>query len=638
MIFDFHAHLSLKPFNSNTIYSQKAFPPDDEINRERFRPKENISPLVDALAKDINTTSQLHMESLSKSNIRKMCISLYPLERVFTQYKTGPAILGFILQNTKINDAVELAKLGPVTLRVIATLTGYEIDQLQNLKKGTFHYYNELLGAYQFLVDNQNKGDANQGILGFEIAKDYDHSVQIVQDGKIALITSIEGSNAFLEHSGGFKRLLDADKEGRTTEVLTTLTQNITDFKTKVPLFILSLAHHQYNFLCGHAESFVGAPKILLKQGGRTKVEGRNRKVHFYNLGLKENGRKVIDLLLDKTIGHGRVLIDTKHMSRQARIDFRAYIKQHNTDHPDDQIPFIQTHTAANGRSLFESSRKRTNRDELRARFKNRSEFNSASINMFDEEIIDIVETRGLMGIMLDEKRLVGKKLPKDTEELATLLPADTTVLGRDPAERERIRLENERPHARFHYNKDCLKNEMVKWIKDRKALEELKIEAEQDNVAPDPVKVSRLKDKIAKHLAEINRLKAILQDVELSILMNQFFYILKTCNDLGDNQVNGDQAWFYICIGSDYEGVINPQDIFYYAENLHDLENQLVQFWEKMRRNQNPKFDKYRAYIFNESPAFWVKRILWENSEAFLKKYFNNAYRKGTNNGGAVT
>lgn len=638
MIFDFHAHLSLKPYNSNTIYSKKAFPPDDEINRERFRPKENISPLVGALAKDINTTSQLHLESLSKSKIRKMCIALYPLERVFTQYKTGPAILGFILQNTKINDAVELAKLGPVTLRVIATLTGFEVEQLQNLKKGTYHYYNELLGAYQFLVKNQNKGNANQGILGFEIAKDYAHSNRIVQAGKIALITSIEGSNGFLEHSGGFKRLMEADLAGRTTEVLTTLTDNITDFKTKAPLFIVSLAHHQYNFLCGHAESFVGAPKILLKQGGRTKVEGRHRKVHFYNLGLKENGRKIIDLLLDKTIGHGRVLIDTKHMSRQARIDFRALIKQHNSDHPDDPIPFIQTHTAANGRSLFEHGRKRTNQDELRARFKNRSEFNSASINMFDEEIVDIVETEGLMGIMLDEKRLVGKKLPKDTEALAGLLPADTTVLGSTPVEKERIRLENERPHARFHYNKDCLKNEMVKWIKDRKALEEFRLEAEQNNETPDPNKLAKLEDRIAQHQAEIDRLKGLLEDVELSILMNQFFYILQVCNAQGGAPIQRDKAWFHICIGSDYEGVINPQDIFYYAENLHDLENQLVNFWEKMRRHQDARFDKYRNYIYEESPRFWVKRLLWENSEAFLKKYFNDTYRKGTNSGGPVT
>ena len=73
-----------------------------------------------------------------------------------------------------------------------------------------------------------------------------------------------------------------------------------------------------------------------MKQGGRTKVEGRNKNIHFYKLGLKENGRKIIDLLLDKSIGHGRVLIDTKHMSRQARIDFRDLIKQHNAAHPED--------------------------------------------------------------------------------------------------------------------------------------------------------------------------------------------------------------------------------------------------------------------------------------------------------------
>ncbi|MEO0340091.1 MAG: hypothetical protein AAF242_12850, partial [Bacteroidota bacterium] len=300
MIFDFHAHLSLKPFNSTTIYSKNSQAPDDEINRERFRPKENISPLTSAFAKDINTTSQLHMESLSKSNIRKMVISLYPLEQVFTQYKALAKITGKVIEKTKFHEFVKLSGLGPVTLRIIATLTGYEVDQLQNLRKGNYHYYHELMGAYQYLVSKQNLGDSN-GIRGFEFAKDYDESVRIVNEGKIALIVSIEGSNAFLNHAGNYKRLLKADRRGDRAEVLQTLTENITDFKKKVPLFILSLAHHQYNFLCGQAESFIGLPKMLLKQGGRTQKEGSRKDIHFYKIGLKENGRKIVDLLLDKS-------------------------------------------------------------------------------------------------------------------------------------------------------------------------------------------------------------------------------------------------------------------------------------------------------------------------------------------------
>ena len=635
MIFDFHANLSLKPFNSTTIYSKNSTAPDDEINRERFRPKENISSLVGVLAKDINTTSQLHMASLSKSKIRKMVISLYPLEQVFTRYKTGAKVLGFLLQNTKLNKAIELANLGPVTLRIIATLTGYEVEQLQNLRKGDYHYYNELMGAYQYLVSKQNQADPNQGILGFEFAKDYDESVRIVNEGKIALIVSIEGSNAFFNHASNFKRLLKADKEGDRSEVLQTLTENITDFKKKVPLFILSLAHHQYNFLCGQAESFIGAPKMLLKQGGRTKKEGSRKDIHFYKIGLKENGRKIVDLLLDKSIGHGRVLIDTKHMSRRARIELREIIKAHNSNNPHDQIPFIQTHTAVNGISLFEPEKRMNNRDELRPRFARRSEFNTASINMFDEEIIDIVETNGLMGIMLDEKRLVGKKLPEDTAAHAMLLPADPTVLGNTPAEKARIKKENERPHNRFHYNKDCLKGEMVKWINDRKKLEELKVEAERNNEAPDADKVTKLEKKIAKHKEEVDRLKGILRNAELSILFNQFFHILKVCNASSNPDVTGAKAWFHLCIGSDYEGVINPQDIFYYSENLHDLKDTLINFWDDMRTKQGDKFKKYEDFLFGHEPKDIIQRILWDNSEAFLKKYFNDEYRKGTDTSG---
>lgn len=56
-------------------------------------------------------------------------------------------------------------------------------------------------------------------------------------------------------------------------------------------------------------------------------------------------------------------------------------------------------------------------------------------------------------------------------------------------------------------------------------------------------------------------------------------FLILKGCNGLGDDRVQGEKTWFQLCIGSDYEGVINPQDIFFYPEILRELETKLVRF-----------------------------------------------------------
>ena len=87
MIFDFHAHLLFKDFNSSSIYDKSQKPPDGELVKEHFRPNRNISKLKSAFAKEINTTSQLHFKTLSKSQIRCVCAALYPLEQVFAGFK-----------------------------------------------------------------------------------------------------------------------------------------------------------------------------------------------------------------------------------------------------------------------------------------------------------------------------------------------------------------------------------------------------------------------------------------------------------------------------------------------------------------------------------------------------------------------
>ena len=77
--------------------------------------------------------------------------------------------------------------------------------------------------------------------------------------------------------------------------------------------FYISLNHHFWNGLAGHAKSLMKLIGTIVSQ-----EEGINE-------GLKGMGEEVIKLLLKKTNGP-RILIDIKHMSPKCRKDFYAFI------------------------------------------------------------------------------------------------------------------------------------------------------------------------------------------------------------------------------------------------------------------------------------------------------------------------
>lgn len=616
MIFDFHAHLTFRPFNSITIYSENQDPPDIQLWKERFRPKDRISKIKNLLEKEINTTSQLHLDSVAKSGIRCICNSLYPLERTFTRHK-GVAFV--IRELTKYADFTKTL-FGPTFLKLLATLTGYEVEPtLRQLDDGDFNYYTHLQGEYDFMVENQHNAG---GMLQYEIASDYNAVKRISAAGKLAVIHTIEGTTAFLERSGDFKRLLNDERQGNVIEIIATLTRNIRQFKDlPFPPFIITLAHHQYNFICGHSESFTGVVRTILKQNGRSTNENSETKISFYDIGIRSWGYGIIDLLLSREEGNcGRILIDTKHMSVWARQDYHRYLTKVKKN---DHIPIVQTHTCVNGRSWNEDKKHWQKGDlDLKKRFRDRIPFNTSAINAFDEEIIDIIDSDGLIGIMLDEKRLVGAILPPDTNKLILDLDlpynqrVDTTA--NDGGAKELAT--NKLPKSRFHYNKDRFKTAMLNYIRAKENLEKALLDSHST-----PSDKENLRKKVEQQKDRVDKIRGILLPIEMSLLMNQFLHILQI------TKKSKAKAWYHICIGSDYEGVINPLDIFYYAGDLSDLKSSMVNFWhfaiEKAAFDE--EFKKYKDSIDELTPEFIVNRILWDNSQDFMRKYFNDKYRR---------
>ncbi len=141
---------------------------------------------------------------------------------------------------------------------------------------------------------------------------------------------------------------------------------------------------------------------------------------------------------------------------------------------------------------------------------------------------------------------------------------------------------------------------------------------------------IARLERKLSEHEGRVETMRKSLEPVFLSILINQYLHIVEVY-EKHKKKVNrnatGEKAWDHVCIGSDYEGVINPIDIYYYASDLKTMETQLTLFWNQARVNPDPKFKKYQKYLYSKTPSWFVKKILWGNSQWFLKKYFNDKY-----------
>ncbi|MDW7690988.1 hypothetical protein R9C00_20460 [Flammeovirgaceae bacterium SG7u.111] len=625
MIFDFHAHPSFKPFNSRCIHHLSDQPlPDPELWKERFRPKGSTHILPRMLEKEVNYTSQIHLNSMAQGRIKGMCVSIYPLERVFTialeGYKNSP--LEKILNIIPGNEIVE-EELKEGFFKMVATLTGYDADVIDRVNRGEkskgteYHYFNQAKLERDYLISHQNKLP-DYGLTAYEIANNYEEYKKIIDDDKIAFLLSAEGMNMFLDESTNFEKHLAAEKAGDTAELRKIYTENVTEFKTYAyPPFVLTFAHHQYNFLSGHAPSFVGIADTFFDQSGSAKgLDGKE--VSYFDLGFTPLGFDILELLLNRKVGR-RVLIDTKHLSAKARLEYHKYVKEQREQ--GDFIPIVQTHTAVSGRAsmadgIGENPKKLAKTDK-------KSEFFTISINLFDDEIVDIVESDGLMGIMLDEKRTMGKRLPKQTLTLAQELEARPVA----PKFQE---LQND-PQKKFEYNKGEFKQSLSKLVKLKC---ELALEKKEES--PSQRKIRRLKNKIDRFEGKVNYLRMRLEHCFLSLFMNQVLYIVKTVENSDKEGLKGGKAWDHICIGSDYEGVINPLDVFYYAHDLQGLENKLEIFWYKAIRlsEKYPEFQMYKDYLFGKKPSYYIKKMLWDNSEMFLKKYFTEEYLKNGNGG----
>lgn len=363
---DFHCHPSMKPYG-------KSFEADmtgsNDSNRRRknsiwFYDSPNLLERAIQLFTGISKFTQSDCTTLAYGNVRLVCASLYPIEKGFFRNKLGSGVISELVDSF-------ITSVGETRVDHIQNITDY-FEDVQN----EYNFYRQLDGV-------EIKTDAGRYkyklIGGFGEIENY-LAANPADEKVIFIIMTIEGLHVL---NSNINEAPDSDS----------FLENLRAIKTwpHAPFFV-TFAHHFFNELCGHARSLTG-------------IVGNNTDQSVgLGTGFTQLGKNVLRETLSDRNGK-RMYIDIKHMSAQSR---KEYFHILATDYATEKIPIIISHGAANGlRSMDEPVV-----DGKDTGYKLLGE----DINFYDNEILMVARTRGIMGLQLDERRIASEATLKNTK------------------------------------------------------------------------------------------------------------------------------------------------------------------------------------------------------------------------------
>lgn len=370
---DLHLHPTLKSSN----WGRTESPKNPWETFEHLKPTTNSSRFVNANTRDLAKYSQSNFYKLMEGKVKVAFVSLYPLERGFFEIRNVPKFL------TSQKAQVEM----------IAITSGIGPKRAERFFEKT-DYYKELNEEYKYIKNHE--GASPCGKYTYKVVNNFaELQESLKKENELALVITTEGCHSLFDEDMLSGKL---DKN----ELKNRVTKHIEEIKQweNPPLFINPM-HHFYNQLGGHARSFkvsVGATLLNQRKGLEAGLEG---------LGIK-----VLKELLSPRNGK-RIHIDTKHMSLKARKEYYNWIRSYNYLSKHDQIPVICSHGGVNGFKTMSGSLKTPDSDAKN----NKSYFFNWGINLSDEELGIIHETKGLMGLIIDKGKLGGGVFLKKAEK-----------------------------------------------------------------------------------------------------------------------------------------------------------------------------------------------------------------------------
>lgn len=376
---DLHCHPSIKAFarsfrNEPGIQSDN---PDDDTSIWR-RDAPSLFDKVKQYAAGLTNFIQSDARSLLAGRVSVVCLSFYPQEKGFFINKLGQDFL---------SD----------TVTKLASEFGQErIDYIQAHDS----YWEDLKNEMNFLRQQSGKKIVVDGpTVSYEIANSYADIEQAELEGalgetKILFIPSIEGAHVF-DQAMNFRESWNTFSDGIAPENLQRTLDRVAELRDGknglLRPFFMTFAHHFWNGLCGHERSLGGIVKCIADQS------------NGLGTGFTKAGRLVAKAMLERRHDESgesipRILIDIKHMSRKSREEYFVLLE---TEFPDENIPLIASHACVTGLSKPGGAKLTQAAQE--------GLYMEDAINIYDDELVKIEASAGLIGIQLDERRIGSK-------------------------------------------------------------------------------------------------------------------------------------------------------------------------------------------------------------------------------------
>ena len=390
---DIHCHPQLKPYGRAHAYS----PLIQSENAKEVSSLWYSSPpsYVDKAANNLLGITQFPQANLSaaaKADVQVMVVAIGCIEKGFIQFKGIAGLFEKVLVN------------------LTAGFGKKRIEVLKNMED----YWSDFQQEAAFIRSGEGRPvQVNNRWMTYKLVRNFSELNRLIEQNKqvpeqntpgqpvtIAVIPCVEGLHIL--NTGLGKAVNRADVLAKLKALKNSPAR---------PWFV-SICHHFFNDLCGHARSFKSPMINTLDQS-----EGMDS-------GFTDLGKEVLEVLLSEADG-GPVFVDLKHMSIAARTYYIDLIKQPKYE---GKVPLIISHGVCNGAKDYTAggpTHQTIGNDfydiplkSVKAGYDRTGKLiDTNQINFYDDEILDMIRSKGIIGIQLDERRIANdmtfKKLKK---------------------------------------------------------------------------------------------------------------------------------------------------------------------------------------------------------------------------------
>lgn len=543
-IFDFHFHLLFKHWISAQKDGSK-LPLSKELKTK------GIMGLIDEFMGNA-FDGQSSPALIQKSDVKYGVTALLALEYAFAENISG-FLRSFSNANLPINWAL--------------------IDRVKNKKTSYFELFKEEINYYQ----TNKELLANTYKIKF-LSRKSKEKYNLDEAGTTFLAFSAEGGHNFSE-----AQIRDNSQPTHPSENYL----QIQNDKNNIDLFSINLVHLSEipeQILAGFSQGLNSTAQMAFNSMDFIPKAG---------FGISELGKSFVKTVLTNDLP---TLIDLKHMSVYTRYQYYQFREELIANHPKvARLPMISSHTGftfqcletflntkkynpsvryENGQTITEIQAENVKIGKTNFLLNNQLYGNPWTINLFDEEIIEIMESGGMMGISLDQRILGAAKGSLDG--------------------------------VRGKYFKDAEAIPILEW---RKWFKEGHLDIES---------------------LEITEVKTDREIRHIYLLCCHIIHVVR----LGYKHLNwvGEKSpWDHICIGSDYDGLINPingyDNVSYIGNLRQDLKKYLPLVEKKMDLNSNISiFRNSKNNVIDEQELNdCIEKFLSVNGKNLLLRFLNN-------------